>query len=74
MKKPVLREAHANRIIVRAIEQIPHTELHVKIPFTNPFLVEFIEHLARIGFNAKRQEFRTDLFHPPAQYGQGSLF
>ena len=28
----------------------------------------------RIGFNAKKVDFRTDLFRPPAQGGQGSLF
>jgi DNA repair photolyase len=29
---------------------------------------------ARIGFNARQLEFRTDLFRPPAPRGQGSLF
>jgi len=28
----------------------------------------------RLGFNAKKTEFRTDLFRPPAPQGQGSLF
>jgi DNA repair photolyase len=28
----------------------------------------------RLGFNAKRQLFRTDLFRPPSPAGQGSLF
>jgi DNA repair photolyase len=28
----------------------------------------------RIGFNAKKVDFRTDLFRPPALNGQGSLF
>ena len=28
----------------------------------------------RLGFNAKRVEFRTDLFRPPASAGQGTLF
>lgn len=28
----------------------------------------------RLGFNAKRIEFRTDLFRPPAPEGQGTLF
>src|SRR4051812_39675797 len=28
----------------------------------------------RLGFNAKRVEFRTDLFRPPAPVGQGTLF
>jgi DNA repair photolyase len=28
----------------------------------------------RLGFNAKRQEFRTDLFRPPSPLGQGCLF
>jgi DNA repair photolyase len=29
---------------------------------------------ARLGFNAKRIDFRTDLFRPPSPQGQGSLF
>jgi DNA repair photolyase len=29
---------------------------------------------ARLGFNAKKTDFRTDLFRPPAPPGQGSLF
>jgi DNA repair photolyase len=28
----------------------------------------------RLGFNAKKTDFRTDLFRPPAQHGQGTLF
>jgi DNA repair photolyase len=28
----------------------------------------------RLGFNAKKIDFRTDLFRPPAQNGQGTLF
>jgi hypothetical protein len=29
---------------------------------------------ARLGFNAKKTDFRTDLFRPPALDGQASLF
>ena len=29
---------------------------------------------ARLGFNAKRLDFRTDLFRPPSPPGQGALF
>ena len=28
----------------------------------------------RLGFNARKVEFATDLFRPPAAPGQGSLF
>ena len=28
----------------------------------------------RLGFNAKRVDFRTDLFRPPSPPGQGTLF
>jgi len=34
----------------------------------------FRKAVARIGFNAKKTDFRTDLFRPPSPQGQGSLF
>ena len=36
------------------LENVALTEIQTKIPFTNPFLTEFIEHLARIGFNSEQ--------------------
>ena len=29
---------------------------------------------ARLGFNGKKLDFRTDLFRPPGARGQGALF
>jgi DNA repair photolyase len=34
----------------------------------------FVKSAKRLGFNAKKQHFRTDLFRPPAPAGQGTLF
>jgi hypothetical protein len=34
----------------------------------------FRKAVARHGFNARKVEFRTDLFRPPGVQGQGSLF
>jgi len=34
----------------------------------------FVKAARRLGFNAKKQDFRTDLFRPPAPAGQGTLF
>src|SRR3954471_12899848 len=43
-------------------------------PWSQLIWQRFDKTARRLGFNAKRVEFRTDLFRPPAPVGQGTLF